>query len=126
MADSINQKLQAYQELKGENIESIDEALPFFKTVCPFLDKIDPKYAEAVFWVDWQGMPQKDFAEKLGISVSGAKSRVQRGREHIKSLFNQCCQFEYDSRGQVMDYKKRPNSPCENCCFGYDGQVNFD
>lgn len=111
MADLFSERLKSY----GAVDDDLEKAIEFFKTVCPFMENIDPKYAEAVFWIDWQGMPQKEFAEKSGISLSGAKSRVQRGREHIKSLFNQCCEFEYDKRGKVIDYNRRSSSGCKNC-----------
>jgi len=109
MADLFAQRLE---EFDGEIDYDLEKAIEFFKTMCSFMEKIDPKYAEAVFWIDWHGMPQKDFAAKVGISLSGAKSRVQRGREHFKSLFHQCCEFEYDKRGQVIDFNRRPSSNC--------------
>jgi len=109
MADLFAQRLE---EFDGEIDYDLEKAIEFFKTMCPFMENLDPKYAEAVFWIDWHGMPQKDFADKVGISLSGAKSRVQRGREHLKSLFNQCCEFEYDKRGQVIDFNRRPSSNC--------------
>ena len=115
LADVFQQRLKEFQNENDSKIENTEEAIFFFKTICPFMEEIDSKYAEAVFWVDWQGISQKEFAEKLGISLSGAKSRVQRGRAHIKSLFTQCCEFEYDSRGQVIDFQKRPSSPCKKC-----------
>ncbi len=111
MADLYAQRLD---EFDVEIDSDLEKTIDFFKTMCPFMEELDPKYAEAVFWVDWHGMPQKEFAVKVGISLSGAKSRVQRGREHLKSLFNQCCEFVYDKRGKVIDYNRRPKSGC-NC-----------
>ncbi len=110
MADLYAQRLD---EFDVEIDSDLEKAIEFFKTMCPFMEKLDPKYAEAIFWVDWHGMPQKEFSEKVGISLSGAKSRVQRGREHLKSLFNQCCEFVYDKRGKVIDYNRRPSSGCD-------------
>ena len=43
-----------------------------------FKKDLDPKYQEALQLVDIEGITQIELAHRLGISVSGAKSRVQR------------------------------------------------
>ena len=40
---------------------------------------------------DIEGLSMKEVAEELNISVSGAKSRVQRGRKMIKEIILKCC-----------------------------------
>lgn len=111
LADNISKNMNAFAP-KGE--DELEDSIDFLKSMCTFFEGIDPKYAEAVFWVDWKGISQKEFAEKAGISLSGAKSRVQRGREHVKSLFMQCCDFEFDKRGKIIDYQRRTNL-CKGC-----------
>ncbi len=69
------------------------------------------KYREALLWTEFGGLTQVELAEKLGISVSGAKSRVQRGRKMLKDMLMQCCHFEFDKRGTLIDYH-----PIECCC----------
>lgn len=61
------------------------------------------KYADALSSVEFQGVSQIELAEKLGISVSGAKSRVQRGRRLLKDMFMRCCHFEFDRYGTIID-----------------------
>ena len=46
-------------------------------------------------------------AEMLGVSVSGMKSRVQRGRERIRRMFEECCEISVDCRGHVTDCTPR-------------------
>jgi RNA polymerase sigma-70 factor (ECF subfamily) len=70
----------------------------------------DP-YREAVQLVEVDGMSQKDAADRLGLSVSGAKSRVQRGRERLRRMLAKCCHVELDRRGNAVDYKAR-----SGCC----------
>ena len=116
LAANMENVLEKY-DLKNEFFpgeKSTEEALEFFKIICPFLESIDPKYAEAVFLTDYLGMSQKDLAAHLGISVSGAKSRVQRGREHLKALFFRCCDFEFDARGRIIHYERK-NTVCKTC-----------
>ena len=62
-----------------------------------------------------EGMSQVDLAKKLGLSTSGAKSRVQRGRAKIKEMLLDCCEFEFDSRGTVIGYERRERCGCEEC-----------
>ena len=52
-------------------------------------------------------LSQKDIASILGISYSGAKSRIQRGREKVKELMYECCHYDIDSTGNVIDYNCR-------------------
>jgi len=53
-------------------------------------------------------------AERLGLSLSGAKSRVQRGRAMLRQALFDCCHFEFDRRGGVLDFASRPDC-CETC-----------
>jgi len=74
------------------------------------IDELPEKYREAVRLSEIQGLTQKETAEQLGLSLSGAKSRVQRGREMLRQMLLECCHFEFDRRGTLIDY--RPNPQC--------------
>lgn len=52
-------------------------------------------YREALVLTEFEGLTQKDLARRLGISLSGAKSRVQRGREQLKELLLDYCHREF-------------------------------
>lgn len=62
---------------------------------------------QALMLTEYQGLSQKQLAERLGISVSGAKSRVQRAREKLRDMLLNCCHFVLDRRGQILDYYPR-------------------
>ena len=79
------------------------------------IESLPEKYAQAILWADIKGLPQKELAEKLGISVSGAKSRVQRGREMLKDKLMCCVHYEFDRYGTIIDY--HPVTCC--CCHQY-------
>jgi RNA polymerase sigma-70 factor, ECF subfamily len=68
-------------------------------------------YRQALELTELQGLSQVELADKLNISVSGAKSRVQRGRQKLKQAFLDCCHFEFDRLGKVMDYRPK----CDHC-----------
>jgi RNA polymerase sigma-70 factor (ECF subfamily) len=73
-------------------------------------------YREAVQLAEIDDLPQQDVAERLGLSLSGAKSRIQRGRAMLKDALQQCCSFELDGRGRVMGCEPRPNQQaCHGC-----------
>ena len=61
------------------------------------------------------GLNQADAARRSGISVSGMKSRVQRGRRQLTTLLDQCCRIQLDRRGGVMAYAPRSDDGCGPC-----------
>ncbi|WP_106406126.1 sigma factor-like helix-turn-helix DNA-binding protein [Paenibacillus solani] len=60
------------------------------------LTRMPDKYREALELSELQGMSQKQLSEHLNISYSGAKSRVERGRELVKEMMTSCCAIEAD------------------------------
>jgi RNA polymerase sigma-70 factor (ECF subfamily) len=72
-------------------------------------------YREAVVLTEFDGLTQQALADRLGISLSGAKSRVQRGRSQLKQMLDECCTFEFDQRGKVIDCTPRAKAGCDEC-----------
>ncbi|WP_052890772.1 RNA polymerase sigma factor SigZ [Thermogemmatispora carboxidivorans] len=70
-------------------------------------------YREALILTEYEGLSQRELARRLGLSFSGAKSRVQRARERLRQLLQACCQFEFDRLGRVIGYQ-----PLTPCCLG--------
>lgn len=68
----------------------------------PMLERVPHAYREAVSLVELDGMTQTAAAEKLGLTVSGMKSRVQRGREKLKASLQGCCHVLVAADGGVM------------------------
>lgn len=79
----------------------------------PMLALLPTEYEEAVEAVDVLGLTHREYAERAGISVSGAKSRVQRGRRMLEEVVRGCCDLELDVRGNVIGYERRGASACE-------------
>ena len=63
---------------------------------------------------DLESLSQKDLASRLGLSVTGAKSRVQRARARLRKAVLDCCHVEMDRRGTPIDYARKRNDcgPC--------------
>ncbi|MGH8397872.1 MAG: RNA polymerase sigma factor SigZ [Gammaproteobacteria bacterium] len=82
--------------------------------VQPLIAELPETYRDALMMSDIEGIPQKDVAERLGISLSGAKSRVQRGREKLRQRLLDCCDIE-TSRGRIVGYEPRDKSRSNRC-----------
>jgi len=83
----------------------------------PMVARLPVHYREAVTLIDLEGMPQKEAALRAGLSLSGMKSRVQRGRQALERLVHDCCQIELDATGRVIDYQLRDEG-CGQCGGG--------
>lgn len=70
------------------------------------IDELPELYKEALLITEVEGLTQKQFASKANITISGAKSRVQRAKKLLRDKLLECCHFEYDKYGTVVDYKK--------------------
>jgi len=82
--------------------------------VRPMMDILPEKYRLPLLLSELEGIPQKEVADLLGLSLSAAKSRVQRGREQLKDVFIKCCHFKLDHLGGVIDYQPR-DGKCARC-----------
>ncbi|SES82646.1 RNA polymerase sigma factor SigZ [Thalassotalea agarivorans] len=82
--------------------------------VLSFIDGLDADDAALLRMVEIENKPQKALAESMNISYSTLKSRVQSARRKLKGLFDQCCSFELDSQGNLMD-ATRKNNACSKC-----------
>ena len=80
----------------------------------PLIDELDPKYAIPLRLAEIEGLPQKEIAEQLGISLSGAKSRIQRSRAKFKDQMMACCDFEIGQDG-VTDYSPKDPARAAKC-----------
>lgn len=80
----------------------------------PMINNLPEKYKQAIILTEYKNITQKQLSLQLGISVSGAKSRVQRGRKLLKDMILECCSLEFDKNGNVIDYKYK-KSGCKSC-----------
>lgn len=72
-------------------------------------------YRDAVHLSEIQEVPLKEVAIHQSISLSGAKSRVQRGRKRLKEMFLECCDFEFNRMGELVDFTPKDNSSHKLC-----------
>lgn len=72
------------------------------------LSELSAEDREAITLCDLQGMAQADYANAKGISLSAAKSRIQRARVRVKQHMTAACQVQLDAAGHVQDFVPRP------------------
>jgi RNA polymerase sigma-70 factor, ECF subfamily len=95
----------------------VKDLLPSVRTM---VDSLPAEYRQALLLTEYEGLTQRELAERLGLSLSGAKSRVQRAREKLKAMLLDCCHFEFDRLGKVIDYQPKcaccTNQECGSDC----------
>jgi RNA polymerase sigma-70 factor (ECF subfamily) len=102
------------EELPADDV--VTELLPCVRAM---VQNLPPQDRQALILTAYQGLTQKELGERLGISFSGAKSRVQRARERLKQQLLECCHLELDRRGGILDYQPRCDCCAQgNCCSG--------
>lgn len=72
------------------------------------LSELAPGDREVILLCDLQGMRQTEYARRLGISLSAAKSRVRRARLRMQAQMVSACQVSFDESGEVCCFVPRP------------------
>lgn len=80
------------------------------------IESLPEDYRQALLLTEYEGLTQQALADRLGISLSGAKSRVQRGRKMLREMLLACCHFQFDRLGKVIDYHPRCHCCSETGC----------
>jgi len=86
--------------------------------LAPIIGTLDVADRQALQLVELDGLTQTAAAQRLGLSTSGMKSRVQRARRRLRSALDACCRIALDRRGAIVDVDSRTGacSPCGNTC----------
>lgn len=103
------------ETLPAEPPEHDDEADGLKASFRRMIESLPEPYREAIRLTEFENLTQKELAGRLGISLSGAKSRVQRGREQLKQMLLDCCRFEFDRRGKIIECEPRSKQYCSEC-----------
>lgn len=73
----------------------------------PFLDGLGPEQRAALEMTDLGEMTQAEAAARVGISLAGMKSRVQRARRQLLHDLQECCAITVDGRGRPIEWRDR-------------------
>lgn len=109
------EKRETQKEVNLPEIEDEESGEDFMsqtlEDMIHMMEKMPKEYCEALCLTELKGVSQKDYAALLGISYSGAKSRVQRARIMLKDMLMNCCHYEFDKYGTVIGIH-----PVKCCC----------
>ena len=83
------------------------------KCLASMLALLPEDQKRAVRMYEMEELSQKDIAERESISLSGAKSRIQRGRKKLQEILRDSCLFELDKLGNVVRCELRPEASCD-------------
>ena len=112
--ESVRHEASGDDATKGASNDPGSAALA--QCLTPMMRNLPAPYDEALLLTEVEGLSQVAAAERLGLSVSGMKSRVQRGRKKLKDALLRCCEIELNRRGDVLDYQARSGRECGGSC----------
>jgi RNA polymerase sigma-70 factor (ECF subfamily) len=118
---SVHRELPAGGEVDPDTAieqgpEGPDPRAELADCISPLLEQLRPIYREALTLCELDGLSQAEVAARVGLSVSGMKSRVQRARRQLKQVLLRCCEVELDARSGIAGYRRRQAScGCTDC-----------
>lgn len=96
------------EDLETENDEEAFEDATQF--ILPMLEFLPKKYSIPLKLADIDNVKQSEIADRLQLSLTATKSRIQRARQLLKEEFITCCHFETDAQGNLISFK------IKECC----------
>lgn len=75
--------------------------------VARVLSELSPDDRNIIEQCDLEGMKQKDYAARHGITLPAVKSRLLRARAKMRAHMNAACQVKFDETGRVAGHTPR-------------------
>jgi RNA polymerase sigma-70 factor (ECF subfamily) len=88
--------------------------------LAPMIESLPPADHEAIDLSEIKGFTQRQASTRVGVTLSGMKSRVQRARRKLKAMLLDCCRIELDRRGGIVGHEPRDGA-CD-CAAGTEGK----
>jgi RNA polymerase sigma-70 factor (ECF subfamily) len=114
-ADIADIEPAAAADVELNQAEAVAELTP---CLVRMVEHLPEPYRQTLKLADFEGLSQQEVADRTGVSLSGAKSRVQRARRQLGTMLHDCCRIEQDARGNVLDFERTARSA------GYCGDEN--
>lgn len=104
--------------LEDDSDDSQEENLHAVLSNClgAMIERLPEGQRRSLSMYEFGGMSQKEIAKRESVSLSGVKSRIQRGRKSLEVMLRECCEFQLDGRGNVMDYGVTDPNCCDKLC----------
>jgi RNA polymerase sigma-70 factor (ECF subfamily) len=97
-------------DVPSSPVEDNREEEALIACMVSLVEKLPEKYRTALVAAEFQQVPQHLLSKQLGLSYSGTKSRVQRGRDQLRQLIEAICVVE------VSHYKGHACTPQLSFC----------
>jgi RNA polymerase sigma-70 factor, ECF subfamily len=116
-ASDLQDQLRAHLDTEAGTPEEERATFEMVARLLPnFIDALESPYRRALQLTDLEGLTQAEAAKEEGVTLACMKARVRRGREQLLASLKQCCDFERDGRGRMMECIPRsPGSACSTC-----------
>ena len=96
-------KQQKYTDHIPENYEEDQTVFQDAgEIIKPLIQLLPEKYATPLQLSDIEELKQKEVAQKLNLSLTATKSRVQRARNLLKEKIIECSHLEKDDKGNLI------------------------
>lgn len=74
------------------------------------IQRLPEPYREALMLAEIECLPQKEVAARQNVTLTCAKSRIQRGRVMLRQMLFSCCHVELDHNGNMLDCEPKPET----------------
>lgn len=88
-----------------DDAPDIQQALS--QCIAPFITAPPEESARLLYETDLMGVSQKDYAAQHNLNYSTLKSRVQKARQALRGVFEDCCQISMDKQGNVAGCEQK-------------------
>lgn len=102
------------EEIGETDAEGPDDLEQVAACLVPMISSLPPADRLAVQMTEIDGLTQRQASRRAAVGLSGMKSRVQRARRKLKAMLLECCRFELDRRGGIVEYAPR-STACGPC-----------
>jgi RNA polymerase sigma-70 factor, ECF subfamily len=102
-------------EIADDNFEIGNVNAEVSRCIAMLINHLPEDQKQAVSRYELEGISQAEIADRESITLSAAKSRIQRGRRKLEMMLRDCCRFQLDTRGNVLEYQQQEDA-CESEC----------
>ena len=117
--EHFQEDVHSKERMSASETDTFDEEYRLRSEIAAYIrsvvETLPPIHREALLLTEYDGLSQVELANRLGLSVSAAKSRVQRARAVLKAQIERCCRWSTDRYGSVIDVQARTPGDCEGC-----------
>lgn len=82
----------------------------------PMAEELPETYRRPLVRADFEGATHQEVADDLGLTRSGATSRIRRARATLHERVQRCCEVEFGPEGRAVAFRRREEW-CETCAL---------